>query len=110
MSPEGVAPAILQDELEAANAADALDRGRLDREQDSARNREQLRRNPATMSCAECPFPFLVRSSTGFRGAKIRPELGELPPDSEKPITENVPYTSGSCCTIAVPRSAKSVV
>src|ERR1035437_7056916 len=46
----------------------------------------------------------------GFSGAKIMPALGEFPPESEKPITANVPYTSGSCCTIAAPRSAKSEV
>jgi len=33
---EGVAAAVLQDELEAADRADALDRGRFDGEKDTA--------------------------------------------------------------------------
>ena len=42
-----IASAILQDELEAANCADAGNRGRLRGKRNAARDREKLRRNPA---------------------------------------------------------------
>ncbi len=36
-------------------------------------------------------MPSFVRSSIGFSGAKMKPEFGLEPPESEKPMTEKVP-------------------
>jgi hypothetical protein len=46
----------------------------------------------------------------GFNGAKISPEFGELPPASEKPMTEKVPKTPSFLRTSAETRSANSLV
>ena len=91
---EGVAAGVLQHELEAADGADALRwrgaqrrrRCRRERRRAWARRRRRWR--------GRVKFgPIFVRSSMGLSGAKMRPEFGELPPASEKPMTEKVPKT-----------------
>ena len=108
---EGIAAAVLQDELEAADGADARDGGRLSGEGDAAGNaRRASAQRRATMSWRCNCGPILARSSMGLSGAKMRPEFGELPPASEKPMTEKVPKTPSFLRTSAATRSANSVV
>ena len=46
----------------------------------------------------------------GLSGAKMSPEFGELPPASEKPMTEKVPKTPSFLRTRAETLSANCVV
>ncbi len=108
---EGVAAAVLQDELESADGTDAGDGGGLSGEGDAAGNAEELRTDVGDDGLCAVKFgPILVRSLMGLSGAKMRPEFGELPPESEKPMTENVPKTPSFFWTSAATLSAKSEV
>ena len=109
---KGVSARVLQNELEAADGArsPACDgRGSAAKAMPPGNAEEELWPDVGNDGFRECIFrtTCLVRSLIGLSGAKMRPEFGELPPASEKPMTEKVPKTPSFWRTTAETLSAK---
>ena len=94
-SPSGAARAILELELEAADAREAADRRRIEREDARARDRREPRPH-VREDRVDATGPSRSRSSQGASVTKTEPKFGgKVPVSASKPPKRFMPITPG---------------